>query len=353
MRRLRLHIIFWIAYCSQGILLQFAYMQRFLVGTPVGKQLLMSTETSFALLPFRLLLTYFALYVLLKAVLSGTKPLTLPLLGMTMITAVCTVLVRMAVYYFVNPIIYHQGVNQAPLFNIMDIWSSLLNIVPVAAIAVFIKFVRTQFQNREKERSLLKEKLETELKLLRNQTNPHFLFNTLENIYALALKKSDDTPEVIMQLSKLLQFMLYESGKTMIDIGDEMKILDNYVELERIRSNNLLEIDFIREIDNGQEQIAPLLIFSFIKNAFSQGAGERLCASATYIDVKLQSGILNCNVETSRNSSHTGSDNTPVDLVNTRRQVELLYTDYSLSAGADKELFKAGLVINLHSHVKI
>lgn len=313
----------------------------------------MSTETSLALLPFRLLVTYFALYVLLRAVLSGMKPITFPLLGMAAVISFCVVLMRVTVYYFVNPVVYHWGVDQDPLFNIMDIWSSSLNILPVAAVAVFIKFVRVQFQSREKERSLMKEKLETELKLLRNQTNPHFLFNTLENIYALALKKSDDTPEVIMQLSKLLQFMLYESGKKMVDIGDEMKILDDYVELERIGSNNLLEIEFIREIDNGQEQIAPLLIFSFMKNAFRQGAGESLCESAIYMDVKLQSGILNCKVEASRNGGHSHTENGAVDLLNIRRQVELLYTDYSMSAGADNEGFKAGMVINLHSLIKI
>jgi two-component system LytT family sensor kinase len=263
------------------------------------------------------------------------------------------IMLRLTFYYYITPIIYHQEEDLKTLFGIINTWASLVSILPVAAIAVIIKFVRIQFQNREKDQSLLKEKLQTELKLLRNQANPHFLFNTLENIYALAIKKSGDTPEVIMQLSKLLHFMLYESRKQMIDIGDEMKILDDYVELERIRCNNLVEIDFIREIDNEQERIAPLLLFSFIKNAFSQSTGESLRESYIYMDVKLQSGILNCNIETTTRTCNEAAKNIHIDMINVRRQMELLYTDYQLHTGDDKELFKASLVINLHSHAKI
>ena len=106
--------------------------------------------------------------------------------------------------------------------------------------AIIIKQVRLQLHEKEKEKNLIRQKLETELKFLRNQTHPHFLFNTLNNIYALARKKSDETPEVVMKLSKLLRFMLYESSKASIKIGDEIKILDDYIELERIRHDGRL-----------------------------------------------------------------------------------------------------------------
>jgi LytS/YehU family sensor histidine kinase len=199
----------------------------------------------------------------------------------------------------------------------------------------------------------MKSKLETELKFLRNQTSPHFLFNTLDSIHALAVRKSDETPEVIMKLSKLLNFTLYESRKAMIGVGDEMQILDYYIELESTRFDGKREIDFIREIDNEYEQIAPLLLLSLVEYAFRRGDGLNPGEFFIQIDIKLQSGVLNVTIETSRGryDESIAADN--FGLANLRRQIELLYTDYSLDIEDEATVFRAGLTINLHSHAEI
>jgi hypothetical protein len=195
----------------------------------------MSAEAELIFLPLKLLVAYSAMYGFLPALLNKQRRLLPALLQFMSVLAFSVIVYRLAYYYYSNPVIYGIMERRPTLFGIINIWMTLLDIVPIAAIAVVIKFVRIQSRSREKERSLLKAKLETELKFLRNQTNPHFLFNTLTSIHALALRHSDDTPEVIMKFSKLLNFTLYDSRKAVIVVGDEMQMLDKYIELESIR----------------------------------------------------------------------------------------------------------------------
>jgi two-component system, LytTR family, sensor kinase len=353
MKRVRLHIIFWGAYIIQYAFLEVVSMQQFLSGTQVGKQLAMGIESTLVILPTKLLAAYFAMYVFQKSVLSEKRPIVLPLLGMAFILVVSVVLFRAAYYYFIDPFIYQSNGNQPGLFDFMYVWVGTLEILSVVGIAVIIKFVRMEMQSREKKRLLLQEKLETELKFLRNQTNPHFLFNTLNNIYALALKKSDDTPGVVKKLLQLLKFMQYESGKTTIPVGDEMKILDDYIDLERIRYHGRLQFDFVREIDDEKARVAPLLLLSFVENAFKHGPGESRFASYIHINVKLQSGLLHFTIENAREPADKPAPNGTIGLANVRRQIELLYTDYCLQVEEEKKSFKVNLVINLYSHAKI
>jgi two-component system LytT family sensor kinase len=353
MKRIKLHIIFWFVYTVEYVFLQIVSMQQFLHGTQAGKQLLLGIKSTLIILPTKLLSAYFAMYIFQKSLLSEKKRVIIPVLQMIVIVAVSVLLFRAAYYYYIDPIVYKGVGNNLPFFDFMYVWVATLEIISVAGIAVVIKFARMQFLSREKKRILMKEKLETELKFLRNQTNPHFLFNTLNNIYALALKKSDDTAGVVKKLLMLQQFMLYEAGKTMIPVGDEMKILDNYIELERLRYNRRLSFDLIRDIDNEKTQLAPLLLLSFVENAFKHGASESLFESYIRIYIKLQSGLLNFTIENSREECEKPASTGNIGLTNVRRQIELLYTDYRLQVEDEKKFFKVSLLINLYSHAKI
>ena len=352
MQRYRLHIVFWLAYIAQHTFLQVVHMHVFLVRFTPWQELAMALGATLIILPTKLPVTYFALYVLLPSILSDKKRILLPIAGMLSITAVSVIGYWAAYQYYISPVIYEGRETPIPPF-VLYVWIAAWDICSVAAVAVIIRFVRIQFQSRQKERALLKEKLETELKFLRNQTNPHFLFNTLNNIYALALKKSDETPGFVLKLSKLLNFMLYESGKTMITLGDEMKILDDYIELEKIRYDSRLEIVFCRDIDDDKEKIAPLLLLSFVENAFKHGASESRFKSYIHINMKMQSGKLNFAIENTREESDKAGRNGNIGLANAKRQIELLYTDYELDVEDKKETFKVNLTINLHSHGKI
>lgn len=116
--------------------------------------------------------------------------------------------------------------------------------------------------------------------------------NTLNNIYALARKKSEDTAEVVMKLSELLRFILYESNGRLIALTDEIKVLEDYLELEMIRYNDRLSVSFTKEMDTGSYQITPLLLLPLVENAFKHGISETRFESFIHIDVKAKEGIL-------------------------------------------------------------
>jgi LytS/YehU family sensor histidine kinase len=261
-------------------------------------------------------------------------------------------LYKALVLYFIDPVIYKGVVHPVPYFNLLSFLVVGVDVGFVSGVAIAIKQIRLQLAAKETERNLVREKLEAELKFLRNQTNPHFLFNTLNNIYGLARKKSDEVPEVVMKLSKLLRFMLYETRNPTIKIGDEIKVLSDYIELEKIRYDGRLAINFQKEIDDETQQISPLLLLPFVENAFKHGASESRFQCDIDINLKLQNGVLNFNVENT--SEATEKDlNGNIGLSNVKRQLELMYKEYKMQVQNDPALFKVFLTINLKSHAKI
>jgi LytS/YehU family sensor histidine kinase len=260
---------------------------------------------------------------------------------------------RFIVYYYITPVIYHEAWGDQSLFEVKRMLSALLDVGFCASLAVAMKLLRTYWIGREREKGLVKEKLEAELKFLRNQTNPHFLFNTLNNIYALARKKSEHTPEVVMKLSKLLRFMLYESRKERIALADEIRMIDNYLELEKIRYNERLSIEFAKDIDDPGQEIAPLLLLPFIENAFKHGASETRFDSYIHIDVRLEKGLLNFFIENTKEDTGETGVTENIGLSNVRRQLELMYNEHTLQVENRKDRFKVHLTVNLTSDATI
>jgi len=215
-----------------------------------------------------------------------------------------------------------------------------------------IKFIRDQLASKEREKAQMKERYEAELKFLRNQTNPHFLLNTLNNIYALARKKSDNTAEVVMRLSEMLRFMLYESDGKFILLSDEIKLVENYLELEMIRYNNRLSLSFNKQVDDECYKITPLLLLPFVENAFKHGISETRFESFIYIDLSVKSGQLAFSVENTKDYSQENNKKN-IGLINAKRQLELLYKDYVLDVKENGDTFTVSLSINLNSYVEI
>jgi two-component system, LytTR family, sensor kinase len=203
---------------------------------------------------------------------------------------------------------------------------------------------------------LVKEKLEAELKYLRHQTHPHFLFNTLNNIYALAKKKSDETAGVVLKLSKLLRFMLYETAQPLIALEDEIRMLEHYMDLEKIRYNDKLSISFSKDIRDERESIAPLLLLPFVENAFKHGASESRFASYIHVQMTLQNGILKFSVKNTKETNQPACDGpittTTIGLSNVKRQLELLYTEYDIQVLNESSVFIVLLTINLKTYAK-
>jgi two-component system, LytTR family, sensor kinase len=196
------------------------------------------------------------------------------------------------------------------------------------------------------------EKQEAELNYLKSQTNPHFLFNTLNNIYSLARDKSDLAPESIMKLSKILRYMLYEAGGQYIAIEQEIKIMNDYIALEKLRYDETLHINFNYDIEDMKQALPPLLLIPLVENAFKHGVSETRHRPFVDIHISVNKRQLVFIVKNSVESvmeEHGVKEN--IGLSNLRRQLELLYKEYSLEVVQGNSIFTATLKINLASHV--
>lgn len=220
---------------------------------------------------------------------------------------------------------------------------------------LFFGLVRHVFQYiqlRQSAQQLRIEKQQAELNYLKSQTNPHFLFNTLNNIYSLARDKSDLAPESIMRLSKILRYMLYETGGEYIAIEQELKIIGDYIELEKLRYDESLRVNFNYDIEDMKQALPPLLLIPLVENAFKHGVSETRSRPFVDIHLAVKERRLNFEVKNSVDpfSGEKGLKEN-IGLANLRRQLELLYTDYRLSVDQGDSAFTANLYINLASHV--
>ena len=197
------------------------------------------------------------------------------------------------------------------------------------------------------------QKQEAELNYLKSQTNPHFLFNTLNNIYSLARDKSDLAPESILKLSKILRFMLYETSGDFISVEQELKIVSDYIALEKLRYDESLRINFNYDVEDMKQAIPPLLLIPLVENAFKHGVSET--RDRPYVDIHLSISKRQL-LFVVKNSTDGNPDPTPVKenigLSNLRRQLQLLYTEFSLEVLQQEHSFSATLKINLGSHVQ-
>jgi two-component system LytT family sensor kinase len=229
-------------------------------------------------------------------------------------------------------------------------------IVPHGIFSIFffgvLKYRYNHQQLKLSAQQLRLEKREAELNYLRAQTNPHFLFNTLNNIYALSRDKSDLAPESVLRLSAMLRFMLYEASGDYIAIGEEVRIINEYLELEKLRYDESLRLNFNHDIEDMKQAIPPLLLIPLVENAFKHGVSETREHPYADIHLSVNRRQLVFIVKNSTEATLEGAASPKnIGLSNLRRQLELQYSDYSLTLRQGDSEFVATLKINLSSHV--
>lgn len=215
-----------------------------------------------------------------------------------------------------------------------------------------VKFVYDYIKFRHINQESRLGKQQAELNYLKSQTNPHFLFNTLNNIYSLSRFKPDMAPDSIMRLSKILRFMLYETNVKFIPLEKEVKIISDYIDLEKLRYDESLSINFSYDIDDMKQALPPLLLIPLVENAFKHGASET--REHPYVDIQLTSRQQQLHFLVKNSTGPNLSEDIikeNIGLSNLRRQLELLYKDYNLSVKREQSAFTVNLKINLKSHV--
>jgi len=192
------------------------------------------------------------------------------------------------------------------------------------------------------------EKLNAEVGFLRAQVNPHFLFNILNNLYALALKKSEQAPDVVLKLSSMMEYMLYDSNDDKVLLDKELEYLQNYVELERLRFGNEAIITFSKGKIPAGLTLAPLLLLPMVENAFKHGLSRQAANSELHINIEFNNADLSVKVVNTKPLKPFLPFKGGIGLGNLRKRLELLYPGkHDLQIKDDPSHFTILLIIEL------
>lgn len=214
-------------------------------------------------------------------------------------------------------------------------------------IVVAIKLSMDWYEQKRVLEKTAVEQLQAEVNYLRSQLNPHFLFNVLNNLYGLTLKKSDAAPDMVLKLSEMMEYMLYQTNTDKVPLESEIQYLQNYIELERVRYGNHAE--FIFEVEGATENhmIAPLLLLPLVENAFKHGVSKS--AQKAWLRCYIECGHLQLSVkvENNKQSQKSPSLNGGIGLANLQRRLNLLYPGrHSLQIDDAPERFSVFLKLN-------
>ena len=257
---------------------------------------------------------------------------------------------RVTIHFVIWPYVtFNKPQTFTTLEFVARLFYSIFDILQVVGIAAAIKLFRLRINAIKNEKTLIQEKLQSEMRHLKSQINPHFLFNMLNSIYSLSRAQSASTPDTVMKLSKILRYMIYETGKKTVSIEEEIKIIDDFIELQQLRFGKRLQVKMEKSIDNSSTQVTPLLLFPLIENAFKHGNG--FGTSEILFNISLVQNSLDVSViNPIEGSSVQSNGEEGIGLPNLRRQLELLYRDYSFVHYEKDNHFVVNLRINLASY---
>jgi sensor histidine kinase YesM len=195
----------------------------------------------------------------------------------------------------------------------------------IFAISVFYKLAENHFRAMERNKEIMRQRDEAELRMLKSQVNPHFLFNTLNNLYTLAYTHSEKTADAIMSLSEIMRYLIYEAGAPMVSAEKDIRFLTNYVALEKLRIEDPSKVSLVIEKPEQGLMVAPLIFISFVENAFKHSGID--CDPEGFIQIFLsfRSGEIFFTIENSLPSGGVPEKTGGVGLTNARSRLELMY----------------------------
>lgn len=336
------HILFWIG----------CYLFFSITYGSYSDEYALEFKANAYLMPVRIIFTYLFVYYILAELLLKRRfnAFFIALLIHAMAYGLVIWLIMYNYIYCCNCIF--EG--DYPVFYWPKIFGSLLGNYQIPAIAALIFLFKRWYIDQQRKRSLEKDKLEAELKFLKSQIHPHFLFNTLNNLYALTLKKSDKAPDIVIKLSELLDYMLYNSNEEEVDLESEIKLINGYLELEKIRYGERLELNYQLKGDPSGKKIAPLILLPFIENSFKHGASKGTEKPFVDISLTIEDMMLRLIVS----NSHTNNNKhlkegymEGIGLKNVKRRLELIYPEkHELKVESDHKIFK--IILELHLNGK-
>ena len=328
--RIWLHLLFWL----------FVYLDKILALSGAGDSPYL---TPYSLVYYFLLdagMVYFILYVLVPAFLLSDRLYAFA--GLTIITLFINVelsyLLTMHVFCVDCLVAYEGGV---AMVLIEEFAGSAFIFGTAIGANILRRFLKSQILIRKLEL----EKLETELNFLKAQINPHFLFNSLNNIYVQIRKNSEEAADSVLHLSDLLRYQIYDCSKNRVELEAEITYLKNYLKLDKLRKSSV-QIDMKVEGDTSGVRVAPYLFIPFVENAMIHGVGMN---EEAFINIyfQIEGDTLLFELTNSKPKRPIKKESGGIGLVNVRRRLDLLYTNrYELDIQSNEKTFKIQLKLN-------
>ena len=327
------HALFWITYYFFLCLIfysayeihEFAFYIQFIV-----------------FLPFSAALVYFNIYVLIPNLINRKKFLFYAFslaLAILVIVFADQLLKKMYVHFGSTIFAYTADLSFRNLFT------EAIGLFYLTGFTTGIKLSKDWIRNQQLMKEKEKHYLETELNFLKTQIHPHFFFNTLNNLYSLTLKKSDQAPEVVLKLSALMSYMLYESNTAKVSLSKEISYLQNYLDLEKLRFGLRLIVSFEIEGQIEDVNIPPMILILFVENSFKHGVKNNVNKINIDISLRVEEGFLFFRIKNPVGDK-TSKGNTGIGLKNARRRLELLYgNSYQLDCAEKEDEFIVSLKI--------
>lgn len=296
-------------------------------------------------LPVRLVAVYVNWFVLIPSYLYRNRILVYLLLLLLLLFALA-IAQRYITLYWGYPVFFPEWVSTTQPIEPLVFFRIVQNVVIIVSPVAFstgIKIFMDWYAEKNRARQLAIEKREAELKYLKSQINPHFLFNTLNNLYGLSIERSQKVPRLILQLSDFLNYSLYESAADQISVAKEMKLIEDFVALETERYEQRVQVNWSIDETALDDLISPLLFVPLVENAFKHGVREAL--QQAQIDISLQRQGDWLTIQVVNTIPDDGVDDEPgIGLKNLTRRLELLYPGrYTLQAAEEDGIYRARL----------
>ena len=339
--RLMLHVLFWGAYVAFFGLLYGSYIDDYYNAFMI----------ELVELPFKMLLVYFNMYYLMPRFLLQRRYLEFFVYLLLLMGVITAMLQYVLMPFLIHPLFCPTTCTNDNLTFYRFIKNGV-NISYVVAITALIALLKNWYRHQKAAQNLTQDKLEAELKVLKAQIHPHFLFNTLNSLYSLTLKKSDNAPEVVLKLSSLMDYMLYDANAAKVPLDKELAYIKNYVALEQMRYGTRVDVQFTESGSIAGKQIAPMLLLPFVENAFKHGVTTETENAWVRIDVKVTNQQLvllvencKCGVKATTSARDIASG---IGLKNLQRRLELLYDGkYELEIEDEADSYSARLEVTL------
>jgi len=332
-RRKVYHLIFWVALLTLFLIID---------QVPYGFFISLSIETIHIV--FYAIVVYFNLLYLIPNYLSDKKFLIYS--GLLILSVAIVTPIKILLLFLIFPFL--PDLQESLIGN--QYWYFLTTFL-VAGSSTILRIISDWMRYQRDRKELQTQTMQSELKFLKSQINPHFLFNTLNNLYALTLKKSDKAPEIVIKLSEMMRYMLYECNERRVFLSKEVKYIQNYLDLECLRQSKNVSINFEVIGNAGDQKIAPLMFIPFLENSFKHGLNNQIAQGFVNIVLTVKDKDILFFIENSKSGSlpaqhHKRSGG--IGLVNVRRRLQLQYPEkHNLEIKDNPNTYAISLEMNL------